>query len=77
MSVLNSLLNTDFKSNELNEIKSEESPKPTTAEFVVIEWFTNKVYTIIQNYKNVKINDLVTCNVNNIKDTGTVIFIGK
>lgn len=45
-------------------------------EFILVEWSLNKIFTVIQNYKNVKLNDTVTCRVNDIKDIGNVVYVG-
>lgn len=45
-------------------------------DFILIEWSINKIFTVIQNHKNVKLNDTVTCRVNDIKDIGNVVFVG-
>ncbi|RNA08742.1 hypothetical protein BpHYR1_014404 [Brachionus plicatilis] len=45
-------------------------------EFILVEWSLNRIFTVIQNYKNVKLNDTVTCRVNDIKDTGIVVYVG-
>lgn len=44
--------------------------------FILVEWSLNKVFTVLINNKNVKLNQLVTCQVNNTKDIGKVVFIG-
>ena len=48
-----------------------------SSDFLVVEWTLNKVYTILQNAKSVRPGDLVTCRVNDLKDTGKVLFIGS
>lgn len=45
-------------------------------DFILIEWSINKIFTVIQNHKNVKLNDTVTCRVNDIKDIGNVVYVG-
>lgn len=45
-------------------------------EFLIVKWSLSKMYTIIQNFKSVKLHALVTCYVNYTKDVGEVIFIG-
>lgn len=56
---------------------SSTSSSSSSEEFLVVEWSLNKLYSTIRNVKNVKLNDIVTCVVNDIKDTGRVIYIGK
>ena len=48
----------------------------SSSEFLLIEWSINKCITPFPNKKNVKFDDLVTCQVNNIKDVGKVIYVG-
>lgn len=49
----------------------------STQSFILVEWSINKIFTVLQNFKKVQLNELVTCKVNNTKDIGKVIFIGK
>lgn len=44
--------------------------------FILVEWSLNKVFTVLLNNKSVKLNQLVTCKVNNTQDIGKVVFIG-
>lgn len=46
-------------------------------DYIVVDWVANKFYTLMENTKNVKLNDLVTCHLNDTKDNGVVIFVGK
>ena len=43
---------------------------------MIVEWSLNRIFTLVPNGKNVKLNNLVTCKVNDLKDTGRVLFIG-
>lgn len=45
--------------------------------FIIIDWSVNQFYTVFENFKKVNLGDLVTCFVNNAKDIGRVIFVGK
>jgi hypothetical protein len=49
----------------------------TDGDFLVVEWRINKLYNIVQNLKHVKLNDFVTCKVNDVRDTGRVVFVGN
>ena len=46
-------------------------------EYLIVKWSINKIYTIIENFKCVKISTIVTCYVNYTKDIGEVIFVGS
>ncbi len=50
--------------------------KKKSNDFVVIEWSNNNCYTSFKNIKNAKLNDIVTCQLNDHSDAGRVIFIG-
>jgi hypothetical protein len=52
------------------------SNEQNSSEYLLIEWSINKCFTPFPNKKNVKLDDLVTCYVNNLKDVGKVIFVG-
>ena len=49
-----------------------EKPK-----YILIKWSNHKIYTVLENYKEVKQGDLVTCFVNKVKDVGKVVFAGE
>jgi hypothetical protein len=49
----------------------------SNSEYLIVEWQLSKVFSKLQNLKNVKLNDLVSAYVNDKKDTGKVIFTGK
>ena len=57
------------------EYKNECSNKDQN-DFVIIDWSASKIFTLFENFKRVKLGDLVTCIVNNNKDIGTVVFTG-
>jgi hypothetical protein len=48
-----------------------------STDYIVVDWVANKFYTLMENTKNVKLNDLVTCTINNTKDNGIVMFVGS
>ena len=50
--------------------------KKKSNDFLIIEWTINNCYTSFQNTKNIKLNDLVVCQLNDINDAGRVIFVG-
>ena len=43
---------------------------------MIVKWSFSKIYTIIENLKQVKLFNIVTCYINYVKDIGEVIFIG-
>ena len=54
-----------------------QSGRQISEEFLIVKWSISKIYTLIENQKYAKLNSIVTCNINYIKDIGEVIFIGK
>lgn len=52
---------------------SNELSKP----FIIVDWSLNKLYTVFENSKQVKVGDKVTCFVNHTKDIGIVKFAGN
>lgn len=44
--------------------------------YLIAKWSFSKIYTIIENCKQVQLHSIVTCYINYVKDIGEVIFIG-
>ena len=47
------------------------------SEFLIIKWSSSKIYTLINNFKNLQPNVIVRSKINNADDIGEVIFAGN
>ena len=67
----NKLLNANFVFSVMKNRMDNSS------EFLIIKWSSSKIYTLINNFKNLQPNVIVRSKINNADDIGEVIFAGN